>query len=52
MGIVNKVQLLINGHPSDLIKELDGRIWEKSISKQELKNYSENYKIIHPHKRR
>ncbi|TKG96976.1 ABC transporter ATP-binding protein [Puteibacter caeruleilacunae] len=49
MAIINQGELLVNGRPTDLIKELNGRIWEKRISKQELPAYHDNYQVINAH---
>lgn len=49
MAIINKGELLVNGKPSEIISQLDGRIWEKTISKEEFDDYSERYQIVFSH---
>lgn len=46
MAIINQGEVLLNGEPLDLIKNVEGKIWEKVIEKDELKTYQENYNII------
>ena len=46
MAIINQGEVLLNGQPSDLIKNVEGKIWEKVIEKSELANYQENFNII------
>ena len=49
MAIINNGELLVNGKPSDLISELNGRIWEKRISKHEIEEYQTSYQLITSH---
>ena len=49
MAIINKGEALLKGRPSDMIQNLEGKIWEKRISKEEFTEYSNNYNIIHTH---
>ncbi len=46
MAIINEGQLLLQGEPADLIKNVEGKIWEKVIEKNELKEHQEKYNII------
>ena len=46
MAIINEGELLLHGEPLDLVKKVDGKIWEKVIEKSELNNYQENFNII------
>jgi|SRR6056297_1522065 len=46
MAIINEGEMLLNGKPSELIKEVDGKIWEKIIDKNDLNSYQENFNII------
>lgn len=41
MAIINNGRLLFSGTPNDAMSSLDGKIWEKSVSKQEL-SYLQN----------
>ncbi|MCL3782010.1 ABC transporter ATP-binding protein [Prolixibacteraceae bacterium JC049] len=49
MAIINHGKVLIGGKPSELIKELDGKIWEKRIDKSELEQYRNDYNLIYSH---
>lgn len=46
MAIINEGELLLQGEPSELIKKVEGKIWEKVIEKSELKEHQEKYNII------
>ena len=46
MAIINEGELLLHGEPSELIKNVEGKIWEKVIEKSELKEHQEKYNII------
>ena len=39
-------KVLFAGSPADAVKGLDGRIWQKSIAKAEMKEYEQRYKVI------
>ncbi|MPQ47166.1 ATP-binding cassette domain-containing protein [Marinifilum sp. N1E240] len=49
MAIINHGEVLVNGRPSDLIQELNGKIWEKRISKQQIEEYQASYQLITSH---
>lgn len=46
MAIINEGEVLLDGKPSELIKKVDGKIWEKIIDKSDLNSYQENFNII------
>jgi len=46
MAIINQGEVLLNGQPFELIKDVEGKIWKKVIEKDELKTYQENFNII------
>ena len=46
MAIINEGQLLLQGEPNEVIKNVEGKIWEKVIEKTELKEHQEKYNII------
>ncbi|MBL7945336.1 MAG: ATP-binding cassette domain-containing protein, partial [Flavobacteriales bacterium] len=46
MAIINKGQLLFAGAPNDSLKEVKGRIWEKSIAKSELEGQLAQHRVI------
>ena len=46
MAIIHQGQLLYAGPPDAAESQLAGRVWRKSISKQELENYHQRYQVI------
>jgi len=46
MAIINKGELCFTGKPTDAIKQIQGKIWKKEISKNELTKLKENYRVI------
>ena len=46
MAIINQGQVLLNGNPLKLIENLEGRIYQKTITKPELESYKNNYHVI------
>ncbi|MCP4886212.1 MAG: ABC transporter ATP-binding protein [Planctomycetaceae bacterium] len=46
MAIVHQGRLLFAGTPGDAESELSGQIWQKSVSKAELKEIEERFQII------
>lgn len=46
MAIINGGQLLYAGAPEAALLQLEGNIWEKSISKPELEDYQSRFQII------
>jgi ABC-type multidrug transport system ATPase subunit len=46
MAIIHRGRVLFEGHPQDGIAELKGRIWEISISKNELPDYEQRYQVV------
>jgi ABC-2 type transport system ATP-binding protein len=46
MAIIDKGKLLLSGNPDHALEQLRGRIWEKSISKDEIENYNKQYPVI------
>lgn len=46
MAIINKGCLIASGAPSQFIQQLNGAIWGKTIAKNELQQYAENFNII------
>ncbi len=49
MAILEKGRLLLHGIPSDLIQNLKGRIWIKSIRKSQLPSYERDHLLISSH---
>ena len=46
MAIINEGKLLLQGEPLEVIKNVEGKMWEKIIEKAELKEHQEKYNII------
>jgi len=46
MAILNQGRIVAEGVPSDLIASLQGKVWVKRISKAELPDHRERFKVI------
>lgn len=46
MAIINQGQVLLKGKPLQLIAELEGKVYQKTIQKSELKQYRKEYRVI------
>ena len=46
MAVINQGQVLLKGNPLNIIEELDGKVYQKTIIKSELGIYKENYQVI------
>lgn len=46
MAIINKGEVLMKGNPLQLIDNLKGRVYEKTIEKTELEMYKKEYNVI------
>jgi ABC-type multidrug transport system ATPase subunit len=46
MAIIDKGELLFSGAPNDALEEISGKVWEKSITKEDLTSYKTNHKIL------
>jgi ABC-2 type transport system ATP-binding protein len=46
MAIIHQGKVLFAGSPADAVKSLGGRIWQKTVSKAEMKEYEQRYKVI------
>jgi hypothetical protein len=46
MAIINKGQVLYQGRPQDAIAQLNGRIWQISIAKNELADFENRYNVV------
>ncbi|PAM96342.1 multidrug ABC transporter ATP-binding protein [Flavobacterium sp. IR1] len=46
MAIINKGEVLLKGNPLELIKQTEGKIYQKTIHKNELEEYKKEYKVI------
>lgn len=46
MAIINKGRVIIQGNPIQIMESLQGRLYEKTIHKNELKQYKKEYQVI------
>ncbi|CAM1362129.1 Multidrug ABC-type transporter, ATPase component [Tenacibaculum sediminilitoris] len=46
MAIINQGQVVLKGSPLKLIENLEGKVYQKTIKKQELEQYKEEYRVI------
>ena len=46
MAIINQGKVLFQGNPLTAIKQLEGKVYRKTIEKNELKSYKEQYTVI------
>ncbi|MDC1162219.1 ABC transporter ATP-binding protein [Tenacibaculum sp.] len=46
MAIINQGQVLLKGNPLKIIENLEGKVYQKTISKPELESYKNNYQVI------
>ncbi len=46
MAIINKGKVLLKGNPVELIEGLEGKIYQKTVLKNELSQYQQEYEVI------
>ncbi|MBK8393295.1 MAG: ABC transporter ATP-binding protein [Saprospiraceae bacterium] len=46
MAIINKGQVVMEGKPQEIIDNLQGKLYQKTIQKSELDGYKETYQVI------
>ncbi len=46
MAIINKGRVVLSGKPLSLLENLKGKIYQKTIRKEERSDYTQNYQII------
>lgn len=46
MAIINKGRVIIQGNPIQIMENLQGRLYEKTIHKNELEQYKKEYQVI------
>lgn len=46
MAIINSGEVVLEGNPQEQIDTIQGKVWKKSIEKDELQGYKEKYKVI------
>ncbi|WP_422091292.1 ABC transporter ATP-binding protein [Tenacibaculum ovolyticum] len=46
MAIINQGQVLLKGNPLKIIENLEGKVYQKTITKPELESYKNTYQVI------
>jgi len=46
MAVINKGEVVAKGHPQDLINSLSGKVFKRTIEKQELDHFKSQYRVI------
>ena len=46
MAIINQGQVLLKGNPLNIIEGLEGKVYQKTITKTQLEGYKNNYQVI------
>jgi ABC-type multidrug transport system ATPase subunit len=46
MAILNKGQILTQGNPRHLVSDMQGKVWEKVIEREELSTIAKSHKVI------
>lgn len=46
MAIISLGEVLLTGEPFKVMKKLEGKIWKKTVPKDELEDHEKNFKII------
>jgi hypothetical protein len=46
MAVMDKGRVLFAGDTDDALLQIKGKVWERSIGKEELAQYQQQYKII------
>ena len=49
MAIISEGELLLTGEPGAAMRELHGKVWEKTIDKEELPDYESRHRVISTH---
>ncbi len=46
MAVINQGKVLLKGNPLQIIAALEGKVYQKTIEKQALETYKQNYQVI------
>jgi ABC-2 type transport system ATP-binding protein len=46
MAVMDRGQVLFSGNTDDALKQIKGKVWSKSINKEELPQYQKSYQVI------
>ncbi|HEV7923423.1 MAG TPA: ABC transporter ATP-binding protein [Thermoanaerobaculia bacterium] len=47
MAIISEGRVLMSGDPMDAVRELDGRIWRRTVARAEVEAYRSRHAVIH-----
>jgi ABC-type multidrug transport system ATPase subunit len=45
-AVMNLGQIVYHGSPEDAIAELNGKVWQKQVSREDLESYQQKYQVI------
>jgi len=46
MAILNQGEVMLRGNPLQVLDDIQGKIWKKIITKEELPEYKQNFQVI------
>jgi ABC-type multidrug transport system ATPase subunit len=46
MAIINQGKVLLKGNPLKIIENIEGKVYQKTVLKNDLKSYKQNYNVI------
>jgi len=46
MAVINQGQVLLKGNPKNVIEDIQGKVYQKTIQKNELEEYKKEYQVI------
>jgi len=46
MAIIHEGRVRVSGNPSELVGQIDGHVWKKSIAHDEVASYRERFQLI------
>lgn len=49
MAIIDKGEVLVEGHPQTVVDAISGQLWKKIVEKTEVSGYQANYNVISTH---
>lgn len=49
MAIMHNGKVAVQGNPNDFVNELEGRIWQKQIKKEQFERYKSDFQLIASH---
>jgi len=46
MAIISEGEVVLQGNPEEALKHIEGKVWKKTIEKEDLANYQKNFTVI------